>query len=155
MSTCLFPTPSSIYMQRLSWEEQEAGSGPRELKDETRGQANDSLTNQKPSAIYRLRPHLPPDAPLPTSTPTPAANLGIEIAPLPQLEQLLSTIGGGTEGKGKEVAGKVDVGKVAEKVVKNVRFSILAPSLLSSFLARAYLLFVVCGSAWGEEGSWW
>jgi hypothetical protein len=84
-----------------------------------------SLTNQKPSAIYRLRPHLPPDAPLPisTSSPTQAANLGIEIAPLPQLEQLLSTIGGGAEGKGKEVAGKVDVGKVAEKVVKNVRLS--------------------------------
>ena len=88
---------------------------------ETRADADIRLTNTKPSAIYRLRPHLPPDAPLPStnSTSGPAANLGIEIAPLPQLEQLLSTLGG--EGKGKEVAGKVDVGKVAEKVVKNVR----------------------------------
>lgn len=90
--------------------------------DETCGEgADNSLTNSKPSAIYRLRSHLPPDAPLPTSTPGPAANLGIEIASLPQLEQLLSTVGGAAEGRGKEVAGKVDVGKVAEKVVKNVR----------------------------------
>jgi hypothetical protein len=104
----------------------EEGRRTTKLRDDklTRDKADISLTNQKPSAIYRLRPHLPPDAPLPTSTPTQAANLGIEIAPLPQLEQLLSTIGGAAEGKGKEVAGKVDVGKVAEKVVKNVRFSI-------------------------------
>jgi hypothetical protein len=104
-----------------------------------RGNADISLTNQKPSAIYRLRPHLPPDAPLPTSTPTQAANLGIEIAPLTQLEQLLSTIGGAAEGKGKEVAGKVDVGKVAEKVVKNVRSSslLLLLSFVSPFLARS------------------
>jgi hypothetical protein len=100
----------------------EEGRRTTKLRDDklTRDKADISLTNQKPSAIYRLRPHLPPDAPLPTSTPTQAANLGIEIAPLPQLEQLLSTIGGASEGKGKEVAGKVDVGKVAEKVVKNV-----------------------------------
>ena len=111
-----------------------------------RGKAYNSLTNQKPSAIYRLRPHLPPDAPLPASTPTPAANLGIEIAPLPQLEQLLSTIGGASEGKGKEVAGKVDVGKVAEKVVKNVSLSNLVSPILSSFLACSYLLLVVRGS---------
>jgi hypothetical protein len=78
------------------------------------------LTNAKPSAIYRLRPHLPPDAPLPQSSAGPAATLGIEIAPLAQLEGLAASLGGG-EGKGKEVAGKVDVGKVAEKVVKNVR----------------------------------
>ena len=102
--------------------------------------ADNSLTNQKPSAIYRLRPHLPPDAPLPTSTPTQAANLGIEIAPLPQLEQLLSTIGGASEGKGKEVAGKVDVGKVAEKVVKNVRLSF--STLISSHLSCCLFLLV-------------
>jgi len=115
-----------------------------------RGKAYNSLTNQKPSAIYRLRPHLPPDAPLPTSTPTPAANLGIEIAPLPQLEQLLSTIGGTSEGKGKEVAGKIDVGKVAEKVVKNVSLSILFSSILSSLLSCSDLL-VVRGSGQVRE----
>ena len=48
-------------------------------------------------------------------------------------------IGGGTEGKGKEVAGKVDVGKVAEKVVKNVRFSVFDYPFLSSNLARLYM----------------
>jgi hypothetical protein len=108
-----------------------------------REKADISLTNQKPSAIYRLRPHLPPDAPLPTSTPTQAANLGIEIAPLPQLEQLLSTIGGAAEGKGKDVAGKVDVGKVAEKVVKNVR---LSSSFTSSFLRILYYRSFGCRS---------
>jgi len=41
------------------------------------------------------------------------------------------------EGKGKEVAGKVDVGKVAEKVVKNVRFSLLVFPFLSSFIASS------------------
>lgn len=81
-----------------------------------------SLTNAKPSAIYRLRPHLPADAPLPASGGSPPANLGIEIAPLAQLEGLLASIEGGSgdKGKGKEVAGKVEVGKIAEKVVKNV-----------------------------------
>jgi hypothetical protein len=56
--------------------------------------------------------------------------LGIEIAPLPQLEALLASLGQGQEGdkgKGKEVAGKVDVGKVAEKVVKNVRHNLSYP----------------------------
>ena len=81
------------------------------------------LTNAKPSAIYRLRPHLPPDAPLPLNGSTPPANLGIEIAPQAQLESLLTTLEQGDKGKGKEVAERVDVGKVAEKVVKNVRHS--------------------------------
>lgn len=49
------------------------------------------------------------------------ANLGIEIAPQAQLEGLLATLDQGDKGKGKEVAERVDVGKVAEKVVKNVR----------------------------------
>lgn len=79
------------------------------------------MTNVKPSAIYRLRPHLPSDAPLPVNEVTPPANLGIEIAPQAQLEGLLATLETGDKGKGKEVAVKVDVGKVAEKVVKNVR----------------------------------
>lgn len=52
---------------------------------------------------------------------TAPANLGIEIAPQAQLESLLATLEQGDKGKGKEVAAKVDVGKVAEKVVKNVR----------------------------------
>lgn len=79
------------------------------------------MTNAKPSAIYRLRPHLPPDAPLPLDGNTAPANLGIEIAPQAQLEGLLATLGSGDKGKGKEVAERVDAGKVAEKVVKNVR----------------------------------
>jgi hypothetical protein len=124
--------PYLLVIDRLSgFHENQAEAGSESwIKDAEGGQseenkADNSLTNQKPSAIYRLRPHFPQDAPLPTSTATQAANLGIEIAPLTQLEQLLSTIGGGAnEGKGKEVAGKVDVGKVAEKVVKNVRLSI-------------------------------
>jgi hypothetical protein len=84
-----------------------------------------SLTNNKASAIYRLRPHLPSNTP-PPSTPSPPANLGIEIAPLAQLEPLLAQLNGGltisgeAKGKGKEIAEKVDVSKVAEKVVKNV-----------------------------------
>jgi hypothetical protein len=76
-----------------------------------------SLTNNKPSAIYRLRPHLPQNVPQGPSAP---ANLGIEIAPLAQLEALQAQISGGGDGKGKEVAAKVEVGKVAEKVVRNV-----------------------------------
>ncbi|GFZ43018.1 hypothetical protein JCM24511_00736 [Saitozyma sp. JCM 24511] len=77
------------------------------------------LTNSKPSSIYRLRPHLPSDLP-PNALASPPATLGIEIAPLPQLEALAAQLSAGGEGKGKEMAGKVDVGKVAEKVVKNV-----------------------------------
>jgi len=83
------------------------------------------LTNSKPSAIYRLRPHLPPNAPAQTSSP---ANLGIEISPVAQLEGLVATLGAGgvgtvgivDKGKGRELAEKVDVGRVAEKVVKNL-----------------------------------
>ena len=51
---------------------------------------------------------------------SPPANLGIEIAPQAQIEEIAARTGTTGEGKGKEVAGKVDVGKVAEKVVKNV-----------------------------------
>jgi hypothetical protein len=89
-------------------------------------QTNHSLTNNKPSAIYRLRPHLPANIPQGQSTP---ATLGIEIAPLPQLEELHARISGSASGSGadgsngssgKEVVQKVEVGKVAEKVVKNV-----------------------------------
>jgi len=79
--------------------------------------ADASLTNNKPSAIYRLRPHLPQNIP---QGPTAPANLGIEIAPLSQLEALQAQISGGGDGKGKEVAAKVEVGKVAEKIVRNV-----------------------------------
>ena len=79
--------------------------------------ADASLTNNKPSAIYRLRPHLPQNIP---QGPTKPANLGIEIAPLSQLEALQAQISGGGDGKGKEVAAKVEVGKVAEKIVRNV-----------------------------------
>lgn len=85
------------------------------------------MTNAKPSAIYRLRPLLPPDIQSNPGIPTPLANLGIEIAPLSQLEQLAGTIGSVEgKGKGREVIQNVDVGKVAEKVVKNVRCFSLA-----------------------------
>jgi hypothetical protein len=47
--------------------------------------------------------------------------LGIEIAPFAQIEGLGIGVGPAGEAKGKEVAAKVDVGKVADKVVKNVR----------------------------------
>ncbi|WWD08783.1 hypothetical protein V865_006896 [Kwoniella europaea PYCC6329] len=78
------------------------------------------LTNIKPSAIYRLRPHLPPNAPL--NQPSPPAQLGIEIAPLSQLESIAAQIAGegAASGKGGEIVKKVEVGKVAEKVVKNL-----------------------------------
>ena len=85
-----------------------------------------SLTNAKPSAIYRLRPFLPPDA----GGSSPPAQLGIEVAPLSQVDAVASAAGLSTgESKGKEVAGRVDVGKVAEKVVKNVRCFLLHPLL--------------------------
>lgn len=87
------------------------------LKNLTWHTADASLTNNKPSAIYRLRPHLPQNIP---QGPTAPANLGIEIAPLSQLEALQAQISGGGDGKGKEVAAKVEVGKVAEKIVRNV-----------------------------------
>lgn len=47
--------------------------------------------------------------------------LGIEIAPQAQIEGTgVGASIGSTGSKGLEVAQKVDVGKVAEKVVKNV-----------------------------------
>ncbi|KAK8861226.1 hypothetical protein IAR55_002045 [Kwoniella newhampshirensis] len=81
------------------------------------------LTNSKPSAIYRLRPHLPPDAPV--NRPSPPAQLGIEIAPLPQLEIIAQSLASssttrGGEAKGGQLVKNVDVGKVAEKVIKNL-----------------------------------
>ena len=80
------------------------------------------MTNAKPSAIYRLRPLLPLGAQSSSNIQTPPANLGIEISPLPQLEQLAGAIGTGEDkGKGKEVVRNTDVGMVAEKIVKNVR----------------------------------
>ena len=96
-------------------------SHPREARED----ADRSLTNNKPSAIYRLRPHLPSNIPQGQSAP---ATLGIEIAPISQLEELHARITGGADGagtsgtSGKEVVQKVEVGKVAEKVVKNVSF---------------------------------
>ena len=84
-----------------------------------------SLTNAKPSAIFRLRSLAPLNAQ--SSGPSPPANLGIEIAPQAQIEQVAAqTTASGGEGKGKEVASRVEVGKVAEKVVKNV--SVVKPS---------------------------
>ncbi|WWC60059.1 uncharacterized protein I303_102622 [Kwoniella dejecticola CBS 10117] len=80
------------------------------------------LTNNKPSSIYRLRPHLPPNAPI--NQPSPPAQLGIEIAPLSQPESIAAQLAGQGDaagsGKGGEIVKKVEVGKVAEKVVKNL-----------------------------------
>lgn len=47
------------------------------------------------------------------------ASLGIEIAPLSQLQHVVGQSSDDGK-KGKELAGRVEVGKVAEKVVKNV-----------------------------------
>jgi len=107
-------------------------SYPREARED----ADRSLTNNKPSAIYRLRPHLPSNIPQGQSAP---ATLGIEIAPISQLEELHTRITGGADGagtsgtSGKEVVQKVEVGKVAEKVVKNVSVTwvLFSPALLS------------------------
>ncbi|OWZ62048.1 hypothetical protein AYX14_06721 [Cryptococcus neoformans] len=86
------------------------------------------LTNTKPSAIFRVRSHLPPNVPI--GQPSPPAQLGIEIAPLQQLEAITAGLNqsasgsgvgmAGGDGKGKELVKNVDVGKVAEKVVRNL-----------------------------------
>ncbi|WWC68859.1 uncharacterized protein I206_102795 [Kwoniella pini CBS 10737] len=78
------------------------------------------LTNNKPSSIYRLRPHLPTNVNI--NQPSPPAQLGIEIAPLSQLENIAAQLSGSNDntGKGGELVKKVEVGKVAEKVVKNL-----------------------------------
>ncbi|ORX36269.1 hypothetical protein BD324DRAFT_628116 [Kockovaella imperatae] len=75
------------------------------------------LTNAKPSAIFRVRKLVPPSGQ--SSSSSPPANLGIEIAPQPQIEEIASRLASG-DMRGKEVAERVDVGKVAEKVVKNL-----------------------------------
>ncbi|WVQ94687.1 hypothetical protein IAU59_001767 [Kwoniella sp. CBS 9459] len=82
------------------------------------------LTNAKPSSIFRLRPHLPSSLPQQASAGqlTPPAQLGIEIAPLQQLEVIANSLAQASDGagKGKELVKNVDVGKVADKVVKNL-----------------------------------
>ncbi|ODN86535.1 hypothetical protein L198_07229 [Cryptococcus wingfieldii CBS 7118] len=76
------------------------------------------LTNGKPSAIFRVRSHLPPGATI--GQPSPPAQLGIEVASLAQLEVIQAGLNAATEGKGKEMVRNLDVGKIAEKVVRNL-----------------------------------
>ncbi|ODO04549.1 hypothetical protein I350_05153 [Cryptococcus amylolentus CBS 6273] len=76
------------------------------------------LTNGKPSAIFRVRSHLPPGATI--GHPSPPAQLGIEVASLAQLEAIQAGLNAATEGKGKELVRNLDVGKIAEKVVRNL-----------------------------------
>lgn len=88
-------------------------------------QANARLTNARPSAIYKVTP--------PTNQAQGPAQVGIEIAPLAAVDALVQQRAASRE-KGAEIAAKVDVGKVAEKVVKNVRiFCSLFVSALSLF----------------------
>ncbi|EKD01306.1 sulfite reductase [Trichosporon asahii var. asahii CBS 8904] len=68
------------------------------------------LTNARPSAIYKVNP--------PTNQAQGPAQVGIEIAPLAAVDALVQQRAASRE-KGAEIAAKVDVGKVAEKVVKN------------------------------------
>ncbi|EJT47665.1 hypothetical protein A1Q1_03442 [Trichosporon asahii var. asahii CBS 2479] len=70
------------------------------------------LTNARPSAIYKVNP--------PTNQAQGPAQVGIEIAPLAAVDALVQQRAASRE-KGAEIAAKVDVGKVAEKVVKNER----------------------------------
>lgn len=99
-----------------------------------------SLTNNRPSSIYRLRPFSPP---LSSSDPSLlTATLGLQIRPLPELEALQAELkgkspevlgagsGSGIQGGGETNSGAMvqvrqtmrdrNVGYVAEKVVKNV-----------------------------------
>ncbi|WVQ82307.1 hypothetical protein IAT38_004435 [Cryptococcus sp. DSM 104549] len=75
------------------------------------------LTNAKPSAIFAVRAHLPENVP---SGLAPPAQLGIEVAPLGQLQQMEEARKAAAEVKGKALVKNVDVGKVAEKVVRNL-----------------------------------
>lgn len=52
-------------------------------------------------------------------TASAPAQLGIEIAPISTVDELAATLKS-TSGQGKETAQKVDVAKVADKVVKNL-----------------------------------
>ncbi|WVO12418.1 hypothetical protein L204_100017 [Cryptococcus depauperatus] len=76
------------------------------------------LTNNKPSAIFRVRSHLPPNVTI--GQPSPPAQLGIEVAPLTQLEVMQAELNANSKEAGKELVKGVDVGKVAEKVVRHL-----------------------------------
>lgn len=83
-----------------------------------------SLTNARPSSIYRLRPLQTPGADVSTGT------LGIQIQPLAQLEAIAGTLPSRGTGVGAQDSVPegalvrrtegVDVPKLAEKIVKNV-----------------------------------
>ena len=86
-----------------------------------------SLTNARPSSIYRIRQ-------LQSSTESATGTLGIQIQPLDQLEAFAGSLPARTESpvpqqqdpqmEGALVRrgeGTVDVSRLAEKIVKNVR----------------------------------
>ncbi len=83
-----------------------------------RSRAHSSLTNARPSAIYKVRGHLPPGV-APGTVANAPAQLGIEVATIGAVETAAQASAVQT-GKGREVAQRVDVGMVAQKIVKNV-----------------------------------
>ncbi|RXK41847.1 hypothetical protein M231_00846 [Tremella mesenterica] len=76
------------------------------------------LSNDKPSAIFRLRSSSPSSL-VPIHNHQ-AACIGIELIHLSQLRIMIES-SEEDKAKGKEVAARTDVGLVAEKVVKNSR----------------------------------
>ncbi|BEI82324.1 hypothetical protein CcaverHIS002_0301920 [Cutaneotrichosporon cavernicola] len=77
-----------------------------------------TLTNARPSAIYKVRGHLPPGV-APGTVANAPAQLGIEVATLGAVETAAQASAVQT-GKGREVAQRVDVSLVAQKIVKNL-----------------------------------
>ncbi|RSH84450.1 uncharacterized protein EHS24_005971 [Apiotrichum porosum] len=80
-----------------------------------------TLTNARPSSIYKVRPHLPAGISPATATAAGPAQLGIEIAAADVVENIGNSLKtASAAGKNQEVAQRVDIGKVAEKIVKNL-----------------------------------
>ncbi|GMK58146.1 hypothetical protein CspeluHIS016_0501780 [Cutaneotrichosporon spelunceum] len=77
-----------------------------------------TLTNARPSAIYKVRGHLPPGV-APGAVANAPAQLGIEVAPLGAVDTA-AQVSAVQTGKGREVAQRVDVSLVAQKIVKNL-----------------------------------
>ncbi|CAK9783728.1 DUF775-domain-containing protein [Cutaneotrichosporon oleaginosum] len=77
-----------------------------------------TLTNARPSAIYKVRGHLPPGV-APGTVANAPAQIGIEVATIGAVETAAQASAEKT-GKGREVAQRVDVGLVAQKIVKNL-----------------------------------
>lgn len=85
-----------------------------------------TLTNERPSAIYRLRPHLPSALPqLAPGEVSPPATLGIEIASLDIVKATAASVTPTGAAATGAIAKPVEVGKLAERIVKNVCGSML------------------------------